>query len=212
MCFIRLCPLPWQHLSVLPWCPPSILSSNELSPCLLKGVLESWFYINSMFGRDAHIYAYHWHLVWLHALNLSSVLYYHHVYARGRLSETMILSPSFSHKKFSSYFMLFYFQYLMAATLFFKMPLVRTPSVEWYSKRSFPTRVTRGYYRTLGEAWGWFLFLALQTTCNSEQTTLRPQLTVVVVKHEQLARLTKLKETVRTWFLVIFRFKELKVK
>jgi hypothetical protein len=76
MCFIRLCPLPWRQLSVLPWCPPSILFSNELSPCLLKGVLESWFYINSMFGRDVHIYAYHWHLVWLHALNLSSVLYY----------------------------------------------------------------------------------------------------------------------------------------
>jgi hypothetical protein len=43
---------------------------------------------------------------------LSFVLYYYHVYERGRSSETMILSPDFSHKKFSSYFMLFYIQYL----------------------------------------------------------------------------------------------------
>jgi hypothetical protein len=49
--------------------------------------------------------------------------------------------------------------------------------------------VSQGNYKTLGEAWGWFLFLNLQTTCNSEQTALRPQLTVVVVKHQQLASL-----------------------
>jgi hypothetical protein len=56
---------------------------------------------------------------------------------------------------------------------------------------NIPTRVTRGYYRTLWEAWGWFIFLTLQTYCSSEQTTLSPHLTVVVVKHQQLARLTK---------------------
>jgi hypothetical protein len=38
----------------------------------------------------------------------------------------------------------------------------------------------------------------------SEQTALHPQLTLVVVKHQQLARLTKPKETVGTRFLVIF--------
>jgi hypothetical protein len=40
----------------------------------------------------------------LHALSLSFVLYYHHVYERGRSSETVISWPAFSHKKFSSYF------------------------------------------------------------------------------------------------------------
>jgi hypothetical protein len=64
------------------------------------------------------------------------------------------------------------------------------------TRESFPTRVTRGYYQTLEEAWGWFLFFALQTTCNSEQTALHPQLLVVVVKYKQLSRLTKPKETV----------------
>jgi hypothetical protein len=32
------------------------------------------------------------------------MLYYHHVYDRGRSSETMILGLAFSHKKFFSYF------------------------------------------------------------------------------------------------------------
>jgi hypothetical protein len=63
-----------------------------------------------------------------------------------------------------------------------------------------------------GGARGWFLFLSLQTTCNSKQTTLRPQPTVMVVNHQQLARLIKPKETVRASFLVIFWFKELQVK
>jgi hypothetical protein len=42
--------------------------------------------------------------VCLHALNLLFVLYYHHVYEIGRSSETVILGPAFSHKKFSSYY------------------------------------------------------------------------------------------------------------
>jgi hypothetical protein len=44
------------------------------------------------------------HLVCLHALNLSFVLYYHLVYERGGSSEMVILGPAFSYKKFSSYF------------------------------------------------------------------------------------------------------------
>jgi hypothetical protein len=56
------------------------------------------------------------------------------------------------------------------------------------AREVLPTRVTRGNCRTLGESWGWFLFLALQTTCNSKQPVMRPQLIVVVVKHQQLAR------------------------
>jgi hypothetical protein len=59
------------------------------------------------------------------------------------------------------------------------------------AREVFPIGVTQGNYQTLGKARGWFLLLALQTTYNSEQTTLHPQLTVVVVKHQQLARLTK---------------------
>jgi hypothetical protein len=35
--------------------------------------------------------------------------------------------------------------------LFFKVPLIGTLSAEWCSKRSFPHKVTRGLYRTLGE-------------------------------------------------------------
>jgi hypothetical protein len=54
------------------------------------------------------------------------------------------------------------------------------------AREVFSTRVTLGNYQTLGEAFGLFLFLALQTTCNSEQMVLHPQLTVVVVKHQQL--------------------------
>jgi hypothetical protein len=42
------------------------------------------------------------------------------------------------------------------------------------AREVFPTRMTRGYYPSLREACGWFLFLALQTTCNSEQITLHP--------------------------------------
>jgi hypothetical protein len=57
-----------------------------------------------MFGRDAHVYDYQWHHVYLHILNLLFVLYYHHVYERGRSSENMIPSPVFNHKKLSSYF------------------------------------------------------------------------------------------------------------
>jgi hypothetical protein len=29
------------------------------------------------------------------------------------------------------------------------------------AREVFPTRVTRGNYQTLGEAWGWFLFSSL---------------------------------------------------
>jgi hypothetical protein len=76
------------------------------------------------------------------------------------------------------------------------------------SRDVFPTRVTRGYYRTLGKARGWFLFFAFQGTYNNKQTFLHPQLTMVVVNHQQLTRLTKPKEIVRTKFFM----KELKVK
>jgi hypothetical protein len=78
----------------------------------VKGVLVSSLNISSMFRHDAHIYAYQWHLVDLYALNLSVVLYYHHVYYRGRSSESMIPSPAFNHKKFLSYFSLFTFSSL----------------------------------------------------------------------------------------------------
>jgi hypothetical protein len=56
-----------------------------------------------MLEHDAHIYAYQWNIVCLYALNLSFLLYYHHVYKRGRSSETMI-PVLCSHKKVSSYF------------------------------------------------------------------------------------------------------------
>jgi hypothetical protein len=55
--------------------------------------------VSSMFGRDVHINAYQKDHVYLHALNFSFVLYYHHVYDRGRSNETVILGPAFSHKK-----------------------------------------------------------------------------------------------------------------
>jgi hypothetical protein len=64
-----------------------------------------------MFGDDAHIYAYLLHLVYLNALNLSFVLYYHHVYERGRSGETMILSPVSIIRSSLVTFALFYFQY-----------------------------------------------------------------------------------------------------
>jgi hypothetical protein len=57
-----------------------------------------------LFGHDAHIYAYQWHLVYLYALNLTFVLYYHHVYERDRLTKNMIPSRVFNHKKFYNYF------------------------------------------------------------------------------------------------------------
>jgi hypothetical protein len=57
-----------------------------------------------MFEHDAYIYAYQWYIVCLHALKLLFMIYYYHVYERGRSSETVILGPIFSHKKFSSYF------------------------------------------------------------------------------------------------------------
>jgi hypothetical protein len=41
--------------------------------------------------------------MYLHALNLSFIIYYHYVYERGRSSENMN-SLAFNHKKFSSYF------------------------------------------------------------------------------------------------------------
>jgi hypothetical protein len=59
--------------------------------------------------------------------------------------------------------------------LFFKVSLVGTPSIEWCGKRSFPYK--------------WYLFFTLLATCNSKPTALRPQLTVVVVRHQQLASL-----------------------
>jgi hypothetical protein len=75
-----------------------------------------------------------------------------------------------------------------------------------------PTMVTRGYNRTLVEVWVRFLIFALQANCNIKQIVSCPQLTVVGFKHQQLARLTKPKEKVRTRLLVIFKFKQLKVK
>jgi hypothetical protein len=76
------------------------------------------------------------------------------------------------------------------------------------AREVFPTRVTQSYYRTLDEALGWFLFLALQTACNGEQIAFHAQLTVVVIRHQQLASKQHPMETkVRTRFLVIFKFK-----
>jgi hypothetical protein len=62
------------------------------------------------------------------------------------------------------------------------------------AKEVFPTMVTRGYYRTLGEASDWFLIFALQATRNSKKIVLQPQLAVVVVSRPQLARLKKPKK------------------
>jgi hypothetical protein len=98
--------------------------------------------------------------------------------------------------------------HLMAATLFFKCHMLESQAHSDATREVFPTRVTRGYYRTLVEAWDWFLIFALQVNCNS----LHPQPTVVVVNHPQLARLTKPKENSENKVFVIFKFKELKVK
>jgi hypothetical protein len=65
-----------------------------------------------MLECDAHIYAYQWHLVCLHALSLSFFLYCHHAYESGRSSETMMLGPVLAIIKFLLTFMLFYFQFL----------------------------------------------------------------------------------------------------
>jgi hypothetical protein len=62
--------------------------------------------------------------VYLHALNLLFVLYYHHVYERGRSSENMISSRGFNHKKFSSYFCSVLLLVLSPKTLFSLFPLV----------------------------------------------------------------------------------------
>jgi hypothetical protein len=42
--------------------------------------------------------------MYLHALNLSFVLHYHHVYERGRSSETMISGPVLAIRKVFCYF------------------------------------------------------------------------------------------------------------
>jgi hypothetical protein len=55
---------------------------------LIKGVLASWSFTLAL-----------WYLVSLHALSLLFIFHYHHVYEKGRSSETMILGPVFSHKK-----------------------------------------------------------------------------------------------------------------
>jgi hypothetical protein len=61
-----------------------------------------------MLERDAHIYAYQWHLVYLHTLNLSFVLYYRHIYERERSSENVITGPVLAIRKLLVIFMLFY--------------------------------------------------------------------------------------------------------
>jgi hypothetical protein len=101
----------------------------------------------------------------------------------------------------------------MVATLFFKKYSLGLQAQTDAAREVFLTRVTQGNYQTLGEAWGWFLFLTLQTTYNSKQTFLHPQLTVVVVRHQQLTSLqTKVNKVIRTRFLVILMFKELEIK
>jgi hypothetical protein len=77
-----------------------------------RSISELIFCVISLLERDAHIYAYQWHLMYLHALSLSSVLYCHYVYERGRSSETMIPGPILPLRKFLVTFMLFYFQFL----------------------------------------------------------------------------------------------------
>jgi hypothetical protein len=74
----------------------------------------------------------------------------------------------------------------MEATLFFKCHSLGLQAQSDAAREVFPTRVTRGYYETLREAWGWFLVFALQATYNNKQIVLRSQLTVVVVSHPQL--------------------------
>jgi hypothetical protein len=77
---------------------------------------------------------------------------------------------------------LWFYVLVMAATLFFKCHSLGLQAQSATAREVFPTRVTQGNYQTLGEAWGWFLFLALQKTCNNEQTALCLQLTMVVDK------------------------------
>jgi hypothetical protein len=72
-------------------------------PCQMS-ISELIFCVGSMLEHDAHIYAYQWHLVCLHAFNLSFVFYYHHVYERGRSSKNIIPDPVLAIRKFRSYF------------------------------------------------------------------------------------------------------------
>jgi hypothetical protein len=61
--------------------------------------------------------------MYLNALNLSFVLYYYHVYERGRSGETMTLSPVLIIRRSLVTFALYYFQYFKPKnhkkTLFF---------------------------------------------------------------------------------------------
>jgi hypothetical protein len=80
----------------------------------VKVFLKTIDHVNKMdtLWFSSRVHLLQWNLVCLLALNLSFALYYHHVFVRGWSVETMILNPTFSHKKFPSYFMMFYFQYL----------------------------------------------------------------------------------------------------
>jgi hypothetical protein len=57
----------WNCVDLTPW--------GGL-PC--QRSISEFGFINSMLEYDAHVYAYQWHLMYLHALNLSFVLHHHH--------------------------------------------------------------------------------------------------------------------------------------
>jgi hypothetical protein len=57
-----------------------------------------------MLERDAHIYAYQVHHMYVHALNLSFFYHHHHVFDRERSSEIMIPGPILVIRKAFSYF------------------------------------------------------------------------------------------------------------
>jgi hypothetical protein len=75
--------------------------------------------------------------------------------------------------------LIFFFAYCVnigsdGTPLFFKVPLIGTPSAKWYSKRIF---LHKGDFRFILNSQGrlkWFLFFTLLATCNSKTRALLP--------------------------------------
>jgi hypothetical protein len=68
-----------------------------------------------------------------------------------------------------------------------KMPLIGTLSVYWCNKPSFHHKGDLRFVSNSQRRNMWFLLPTLQATCNNRAKALCPQLTVVVVNHQQLA-------------------------
>jgi hypothetical protein len=77
------------------------------------------------------------------------------------------------------------------------------------AREVFPTRVTRGFitlYQTPGKKI-WLSLHTLKATCNIRTTVLRSQLTVVFVRHPQLASSQNKAKKLVTSIFVIFVYK-----